>query len=550
MSYLVLARKWRPRNLDELVGQETISRILKNAIQQDRVAHAYLFSGPRGVGKTSTARILAKSLNCASGPTVEPCEICPSCRAIVEGHSVDVLEIDGASNNSVDDVRALREGVKYAPSSGRYKIYIIDEVHMLSQSAFNALLKTLEEPPPHVIFILATTTPHKVPVTVLSRCQHLPFRRISPESMRAQLKRVVEAEGIEITEDALDMIIKASDGGMRDALTLLDQIHSFTDRITEEEIRSILGLSDVDLVLELSDALIRSDRKKIFETIQSLYNRGTDFKTFMQDLLIFFRALLVSKVTGRIQSSLSEKEQTFIRKVLPSVTEEEIALLLSELIRTDTDLRNSFSPRVALEMGLIRATLLDTLKPVGEIIERLKELPLPELHAPVQAPEMSGNAHSGSVKTGLQGSPDETAEDINPRGSGTGGMEGSPDAERLWTEAVSRIEESEPVLASKLIHARPRLENDKLILEFNGGHRVFAESLRKDMDKLHALLRGTMAFDQAGLRSIEIESRGDKKNFKENAGKNSSKRQELTPEETRVIETFGARIIERRKSDV
>ncbi|HHN64408.1 MAG TPA: DNA polymerase III subunit gamma/tau, partial [Nitrospirae bacterium] len=432
MSYLVLARKWRPKNLDELVGQETISRILKNAIQQDRVAHAYLFSGPRGVGKTSTARILAKSLNCASGPTVEPCEICPSCRAIVEGHSVDVLEIDGASNNSVDDVRALREGVKYAPSSGRYKIYIIDEVHMLSQSAFNALLKTLEEPPPHVIFILATTTPHKVPVTVLSRCQHLPFRRISPESMRTQLKRVVEAEGIEITEDALDMIIKASDGGMRDALTLLDQIHSFTDRITEEEIRSILGLSDVDLVLELSDALIRSDRKKIFETIQSLYNRGTDFKTFMQDLLIFFRVLLVSKVTGRIQSSLSEKEQTFIRKVLPSVTEEEIALLLSELIRTDTDLRNSFSPRVALEMGLIRATLLDTLKPVGEIIERLKELPLPELHAPVQSPEMPGDAHSGSVKTGLQGSPDETAEDINPRGSGTGGMEGSPDAERLW----------------------------------------------------------------------------------------------------------------------
>ncbi|NOY65116.1 MAG: DNA polymerase III subunit gamma/tau [Nitrospirae bacterium] len=544
MSYLVLARKWRPKNLDELVGQETISRILKNAIQQDRVAHAYLFSGPRGVGKTSTARILAKSLNCVDGPTVSPCEVCPSCKAITEGHSVDVMEIDGASNNSVDDIRTLREGVKYAPSSGRFKIYIIDEVHMLSQSAFNALLKTLEEPPSHVIFILATTTPHKVPVTVLSRCQHLPFRRISPESMRVQLKRIVQAEGIEITDEALDMIIKASDGGMRDALTLLDQIHSFTDRITEQDIRDILGLSDVDLVVELSRAIIRSDRKKVFEIVQSLYNRGTDFKTFMQDLLALFRELLVAKVTGRIQGNISANETAFIQEVSPSVTEEEIALLLSELIRTDADIRSSFSPRVALEMGLIRATLLEDLRPVGEIIERLKNLPVNEL--PV--------AFSTSDKTNNENhipAPEEERENLSEMKETQAVMDEPPvhplDAEQLWAEAVSCIEETNPVLASKLIHAQPRVEDEKLILQFNGGHRVFAESLKKDTQKLYSLLMEATPFKQSRISSIEIVSNKGKRQIKK---KESLKEIELTPEELKIIEAFGARIIERRKTDV
>lgn len=543
MSYLVLARKWRPKNLDELVGQETISRILKNAIQQDRVAHAYLFSGPRGVGKTSTARILAKSLNCVDGPTVLPCEVCPSCKAITEGHSVDVMEIDGASNNSVDDIRTLREGVKYAPSAGRFKIYIIDEVHMLSQSAFNALLKTLEEPPSHVIFILATTTPHKVPVTVLSRCQHLPFRRISPDSMRVQLKRIVQAEGIEITDEALDMIIKASDGGMRDALTLLDQIHSFTDKITEDDIRDILGLSDVDLVIELSKAIIRSDRKKVFEMIQSLYNRGTDFKTFMQDLLALFRELLVAKITGHIQGNISANESAFIKEISPSVTEEELALLLSELIRTDADIRSSFSPRVALEMGLIRATLLEDLRPVGEIIERLKNLPVNELPVEITASDkINGKKHLTP--------PEEERKNLSEMKDTQAGMDEPVhpfNAEQLWAEAVSSIEETNPVLASKLIHAQPRVEDEKLILQFNGGHRVFAESLKKDIQKLYSLLMEVKPFNQSRISSIEIVSNKGKGDIKK---KKSLKELKLTPEELKVIETFGARIIERRKTDV
>ena len=233
MSYLVLARKWRPKEFDDLVGQEPIMRILKNAITQGKIAHAYLFSGPRGVGKTSSARILAKAMNCKEGPTPVPCGVCGSCTAINDGSSIDVTEIDGASNNSVDDIRDLRERVKYASSGGKYKVYIIDEVHMLSGSAFNALLKTLEEPPSHVIFVLATTEMKKIPATVLSRCQHMPFRRISGNVIRARLKQISDTEGIHISPSALGLVARAADGSMRDSLTILDQLSSFSAEITE-----------------------------------------------------------------------------------------------------------------------------------------------------------------------------------------------------------------------------------------------------------------------------------------------------------------------------
>ncbi len=553
MSYLVLARKWRPKTLDELIGQETISRILKNAIQQSRVAHAYLFSGPRGVGKTSTARILAKSLNCAEGPTVAPCGECPSCVSITEGHSVDVMEIDGASNNSVDDIRNLREGVKYAPSSGRYKVYIIDEVHMLSQSAFNALLKTLEEPPAHVVFVLATTSPHKVPVTVLSRCQHLSFRRISPDIMRKHIKRIAEVEGINITEQAVDMIVRAADGGMRDALTLMDQIHSFSQDITEKEVRDILGLSDMEMVVRVCEALLKGDRRGLLRLVETLYESGTDFRAFMKDLLEFIRNLLVAKITGSALPELSEIERRFLGKAVRDTTEEEISLILSEMIRTEAEVRTSFSPRIALEMGLIRASLLSNLRPVGEIINRLREFE--SLGSAFQSASEPTAAETGGKESaeisGVTGSAELQAEQSEREPSVAEPLPGEPERENLpedlWSRILSRIDDSDPVVASKLAHAKAEIAEGRLTLEFNGGHRLFAETLKKDIKRLYSLVMEIDEAKKAGIKSIDITAAEKKKS---KAASRKSNKTELTPEEIKVIETFGGRIIERRKTDV
>ncbi|MBF0317727.1 MAG: DNA polymerase III subunit gamma/tau [Nitrospirae bacterium] len=390
MSYLVLARKWRPQFFEDLVGQDTIIRVLRNALLENRLAHAYLFSGPRGVGKTSAARILAKSLNCVNGPTTTPCGTCTSCQAVRDGSFMDVIEIDGASNNSVDDIRDLREKVKYAPSGSRYKIYIIDEAHMLSTAAFNALLKTLEEPPPNVIFVLATTAPNKIISTVLSRCQHLPFKRVPSALIRERLMQVSKVEGFNITGEALELIARAADGGMRDCLTLLDKIASFTTDITVTAVRDLLGIADLSSVSAIANAVITGDRVQILRIIDALYESGVDLRGFVSELTVFFRDALSLRVYNQ-----KACPSTPVAGLSTPVDVETLTVILNELIKAHPTIKTFFSPRIALEMTLIKLSLLSSLRGVEGIVSELMQ----RVGEPGHLPALPPTRDAGQQKT-------------------------------------------------------------------------------------------------------------------------------------------------------
>src|SRR4030065_2511100 len=377
MPYLVLARKWRPQVFEEVLGQRHITQTLQNAISQKRVAHAFLFTGARGVGKTSTARILAKAVNCERGPSINPCNQCTSCHEISAGNSMDVIEIDGASNRGIDEIRELRENVRYTPAKSRYKIYIIDEVHMLTREAFTALLKTLEEPPPHIIFTFSTTEPHKIPATILSRCQRYDFKRIPFREVIGSLKRIVEKENIQISQRGLLSIAQESEGSLRDAQSLLDQVIAYAGKnIRDEDIAEVLGLIDHKILSDTIDALANRDVEQCMGVIEHVYHFGYDLQHFCRELLQYLRNLILMKVSQHPEGlmELPEEELELLRKQAEKLQFDQLNHLFSLLLKGEQEIAQATFPRTMLEMTLIRMATLRPILPIDEMIKKLEAL--------------------------------------------------------------------------------------------------------------------------------------------------------------------------------
>ncbi len=373
MAFVVTARKWRPQRFNEVVGQEHITATLKNALKNNRIAHAYLFTGPRGVGKTTTARILAKALNCLNPQDYEPCNECEMCKSIQSTQSLDIIEIDGASNRGIDEIRTLRDSVKYAPTRGKYKIYIIDEVHMLTKESFNAFLKTLEEPPAHTIFIFATTDVHKVPLTIISRCQRFDFRRIQLDTIKSLLNKIAESEKIKIDDKTLTIIAKKSDGALRDAESFFDQVVAFCgNNIDSSTVSKMLNLVDDEIYFTISDAILDKNYKAVFDVSNSIYDNGWNFIDFMDGLIEHFRNIMTVILTKN--SNLVESADIYKTRYLEYIdkfSEGDLLRLLNFLNKTQQELRYSQNQKLKIEISLSHLIGLERSATISEIINDL-----------------------------------------------------------------------------------------------------------------------------------------------------------------------------------
>jgi DNA polymerase-3 subunit gamma/tau len=482
MAYQVLARKYRPQAFDKVVGQDHITRTLENAVASKRIAQGYLFSGMRGVGKTTMARILAKALNCEQGPAPSPCNTCGNCIEITQGHSMDVIEIDGASNTSVDDIRELRQNVLYAPARTRYKIYIIDEVHMLSKSAFNALLKTLEEPPNHVIFVFATTETHKVPITIQSRCQCFQFHRIPLPKIVDHLLDIAEKEGFNLDQEPARLIGIASEGSMRDAQSLFDQVLSFCGTsITLEGTKIVLGVIDQEILDECTLSLIEQDAEKALNLIDRLYSKGVELVEFCKGLQTHLRNLLMVKILKDPKSiiSLSDEETAKLKSIAAGIEEDRLLAYVEHMNKIDDEIRRSTHPKILLELALVKMTRIQPLRDFKEIltqIEALEERLQPNLKQP------------GQNKKKRDDTPNEPPSDQYGQSSNASQMT------LRWEEVVAHANKVNPLVGSILEHGfLEKIENQRVIIGFK--KKIHFHMAEEKKDKIRRILENFMHKD-------------------------------------------------------
>ena len=519
MSYQVIARKWRPLTFAEVVGQQHVTRTLQNAIREGRVAHAYIFSGARGVGKTTTARILAKALNCVHGPTPEPCNECDVCREIAAGNSLDVLEIDAASNRGIDQVRELRDMVRYAPAGGRYKVILLDEAHMLTSEASNALLKTLEEPPDKVVFIMATTQPEDLADTIRSRSQHFHFRALSFTEICDALGAVTKKENLEADPGALAVLARAADGSLRDGLSLLEQARAYGgEKITETQVRELLGLASGEVLGELVGAIEDRSAQRVLALVHKLLSEGQNLQQFSREAISHFRNLLVARICGADSDLIAApaEERPRLARAAAAFTEEDLTRCFQILLQTDDDMRRKPDPRLHLEMGLLRLVNAARLAPIEEVIAELSgnAAPRPKQPAvtgaqtaspnpavaPGAAPIVTPTASAAvapqalAARAAAGAAPEQPSRTALPATQPTAPPAPAEaftglDATQV-TEIKSQILSEKKFLAELVEHAnRWELEGGEIRLYFPTEHRALAELLqsRESLEKLRTI---------------------------------------------------------------
>jgi len=491
--YLVLARKWRPQRFDDVVGQEHITRTLRNAITSGRIHHAFLFIGSRGIGKTTTARILAAALNCTAtdSPNPDPCGLCENCRAIAAGNHIDVIEIDGASNNGIDDIRDIRDNIRMVPSIGRYKVYIIDEVHQLSISAFNGLLKTLEEPPAHALFILATTESHKIPATIISRCQRYDFRRVSIERLVELLRGIIEAEGLSATPEALHAIARAAEGGVRDSESILDELITYCDgQITFQDVFDVLGLVDWEVLRTLSNAILERDISRQLRVVEQVVSAGKDLSQFVSEILRYYRNLLVCKTAGDTELlHLPEDEVALLQKQADQYGLAQLIRMVEQFAELTSGFDSQLAQRTALEALLIRTSKMGVGVTIDTILEKLAALEaggLPQGAAALPAPKPAPAASAAKPAAGPPDPPEAGAAPPAPSAPARARRieADSTNLREVWLRVTDALGRDHMSLSVWYGNGRPAaIDGDTLVLSFAHDHAQARDIAQKQENR-------------------------------------------------------------------